>query len=67
MNLKVSKEELMSLRHVVSIQLGHMRHCPNPSAYGDCIPVAEKFIRKLNAALKKTHGHDCMGDTYLNV
>lgn len=31
------------------------------------IEIGEKFIKKLNRALKKVEGHDCQGDKYLNV
>ena len=66
MKIEISKDDLMDLRHLASRQVYTMEHCPNPAAWGDIPKTGRKFIRKLNAALKKVHGHDCMGDTYLH-
>jgi hypothetical protein len=63
--IDVAKEDLFSLRYALKLSVERMEGCPNPSAWGEMPKIARKAIRKLNAALKKVHGHDCHGDMYL--
>lgn len=65
MKLAVSPKDLQSLRRLIANQVNTLVHLPNPAGVQRDIEVGRKMVRKLNAALKRMHGHDCMGSYYL--
>ena len=62
MKIEVSKEELQAIRDILWEGRAHYSRAHERTGM---VKIGDKLIRKVNAALKKVHGHDCCGDRYL--
>ena len=65
MKIDIAQGDLQIIRDHVNARIETIESRePSFKYYRDDIKVLRKLIRKLNAALKKVHGHDCGGDRY---
>jgi cob(I)alamin adenosyltransferase len=72
MKIDIAKSELQPLRREVHNRLFELRQTPAAKSddpawravVSNEIAILEKFIRKLNQALKAAYGHDCGGQFY---
>jgi hypothetical protein len=72
MKIDISPKELQTLRGEAHERLQWLRNTPagqsqtviGRSPVAEQIRVLEKFIRKMNRALVKVHGHDCCACLY---
>ena len=71
MKIEVAKEDLQAIREILwegrkYYARARLVRLVNPSLVIDGnVTVGTKMIKRINAALKKTHGHDCCGEHYL--
>lgn len=66
MKIDISQKDLQSLRRLVYEQCCKLENSPNPDCSKVDVYKGRKFIQKMNMALKKVYGHDCMGHFYLH-
>lgn len=68
MNIDISKKELQDLRELLyEGRARYARTCFTDvgSTSSKMVELGTKYIRKVNNALKKVHGHDCCGNYYI--
>lgn len=72
MKIDINKKDLWDLRDIIRrerdrVHVMYVREDRNACAleFKQREDVANKVIRKLNTALKKAYGHDCLGEAYL--
>ena len=71
MKIEISKKELQELREL--LWEGRAYYAKNTthkfksiSQHNiNMVELGTKYIKKVNQALKKVHGHDCSGDRYI--
>ena len=63
MKIIVAKEDLKDLRDL--LWEGRSHYSRAFPVNKEKVAVATKHIKRVNAALKQIHGHDCNGDIYI--
>lgn len=67
MKIEISKNDLHTLRELLwegrAFYARNLGITVTPSTR-ECYDTGTKMIKKVNAALKKVHGHDCNGDDF---
>jgi len=66
MKIEVAERDLHSMREIIWEGRAYYSRIENPCTLNyERVQAGTKMIKRINAALKKAHGHDCCGDHYL--
>jgi hypothetical protein len=62
MKIEIAKTDLYDIRGIL-----YQYAAAHPAAPKEYKEAAVKLVKRLNMALKEVHGHDCNGQSYINV
>ena len=65
MTIDIAKEDLQGIRELLWEGRSHYGRSKTHCGRRKMVALGTKMIKKINACLKKVHGHDCNGGNYI--